>query len=589
MDNSSKDPVPSSGPPSKTGGGLKKAFSKEMSMEVRLVITFVLMGLVLFLTPYVMKNTAPPPPLKKAELSAVKPEAPKESKPQPSAAVPALTPEAPAGQITETRQDDNIRVDTDLYSVQFSNRGAVVRSWVLRKYPDANKKPVELVNPVAGEHVGFPFAMVLKGVQLTPDPNQSLYAVKRSPDGLGVEFEFSDGKVHSKKSFQFAKSRYLVQVSSEVREQGRPVPHLISWRGGFGDFTVANTLATQHVVYFDTAENKLVANDASVAKNGPVSVNGRYHFAGVEDTYFAALSMPLEGATAEVQTWSDKLPFAAEANKEQPHAGVAIGGDGINKTAFYVGPKDLDILRGIDPKMEQLVDFGWFWFLAKPLFVALNYVNDRYIHNYGWSIIVVTVLINILLMPLKISNIKSMKKMSQLQPQIKSIQDKYTGMSLKDPRRQQQQTETMELYKRHGVNPLGGCVPMALQLPFFFAFYKVLTLAIEMRGAQWLWVTDLSQPESLAIRILPLATIATQFVMQKMTPNTTADPQQQKIMMFMPLMFIFIFYSVASGLVLYWLTGNVVGIAQQYFFNKTMGTTAPVPKKLPEPRPKKKS
>jgi YidC/Oxa1 family membrane protein insertase len=237
-----------------------------------------------------------------------------------------------------------------------------------------------------------------------------------------------------------------------------------------------------------------------------------------------------------------------------------------------------------------VVDWGWFFFIAKPLFQSLNYVNDKWVHNYGWSIVVVTILINTLLLPLKVANVKSMKKMSALQPQVKEIQNKYANLPMRDPRRQQQQAEMMDLYKKHGVNPLGGCVPMLLQFPFLFAFYKVLTVAIEMRGASWLWVTDLSQPENLAIRVLPLATIATQFVIQRMTPaQPGADPQQQRIMQFMPLMFIFIFYSVASGLVLYWLTGNVVGIAQQWLLNKAMHVDQPaVAVKAPEPQKKKK-
>jgi YidC/Oxa1 family membrane protein insertase len=200
---------------------------------------------------------------------------------------------------------------------------------------------------------------------------------------------------------------------------------------------------------------------------------------------------------------------------------------------------------------------------------------------------VLTVLINILLLPLKISSLRSMKKMSGLQPQINQIQAKYKDMPMRDPRKQQQQQEMMELYQKHGINPLGGCVPMMLQMPFLFAFYKVLSIAVEMRGAEWLWVADLSQPEQMSLRILPLATLATQFIMQKMTPTTTADPQQQRIMMIMPLMFIPIFWNVASGLVLYWLTGNVVGIVQQWFFNRTMGM-APQPAKTVQPQPAKK-
>jgi YidC/Oxa1 family membrane protein insertase len=170
-----------------------------------------------------------------------------------------------------------------------------------------------------------------------------------------------------------------------------------------------------------------------------------------------------------------------------------------------------------------------------------------------------------------------MKKMSALQPQIAAINERYRNIGLRDPRKAQQNQEVMDLYKKHGVNPMGGCFPMLLQIPFFIAFYNVLSNAIELRHASWLWVSDLSQPEHLAIRILPLAMLASQFVMQKMTPTTSMDPMQQRMMMLMPLMLGFLFYGVASGLVLYWLTGNLVSIAQQWFINKTAAADVPPP------------
>ncbi len=182
-----------------------------------------------------------------------------------------------------------------------------------------------------------------------------------------------------------------------------------------------------------------------------------------------------------------------------------------------------------------------------------------------------------------------MKQMQVLQPEVKAIQDKYKGMSMRDPRRQQQNEELMKLYQKHNVNPLGGCVPMALQIPFFFAFYQVLNAAIELRDADWLWVTDLSQPETLPIRILPVTMVASQFAMQKMTPTAAANPSQQRIMMMMPLMMGFIFYGVSSGLVLYWLTSNVVGVAQQQLINKFSGSAPKPPvEEKPKPAVKKK-
>jgi len=268
-------------------------------------------------------------------------------------------------------------------------------------------------------------------------------------------------------------------------------------------------------------------------------------------------------------TFSDSEPTPRDA-KEAAFAGVAVGGGADNRFSLYVGPKDIDILRAVNPKLEQVVDFGWLSVLAKPLFLVVNYIADHAIHNYGWAIILVTILLNFVLFPLKITSMKSMKKMQALQPQIASINDKYKNVGLRDPKKADQNQEVMELYKKHGVNPMGGCVPMLLQIPFFIAFYKVFSVSVEMRGASWLWVTDLSQPETLAIHLLPIIMVASQFVMQKMTPTTTGgDPNQQKMMQFMPLIFGFMFYNLSSGLVLYYLTSNLVGVAQQWFFNRT--------------------
>jgi YidC/Oxa1 family membrane protein insertase len=191
------------------------------------------------------------------------------------------------------------------------------------------------------------------------------------------------------------------------------------------------------------------------------------------------------------------------------------------------------------------------------------------------------------LFPLKITSMKSMKKMQALQPQIAVINEKYKNVGLRDPKKADQNQEVMELYKKHGVNPMGGCVPMLLQIPFFIAFYKVFSVSVEMRGATWLWVTDLSQPETLPLHLLPIIMVASQFVMQKMTPTTTGgDPSQQKMMQFMPLIFGFMFYNLSSGLVLYYLTSNLVGVAQQWFFNKT--SLASVAAQSVQPPKKKK-
>jgi YidC/Oxa1 family membrane protein insertase len=539
-------------------------------MELRLLLAFLLMGLVLFLTPYFYK---PQPPPKPAAPSAQPASEPAKAAPsgKPAAAPP---PAVPAGVAAE--KEEQVEVDNGVYRITFSNRGAVVRSWILARYRDSHGNPLQLINLKAVERTGYPFSLAFKEAAPPVDPNSALFAVERSAGGLALEFQFSDGTTYFRKSFRFQPGSYLVEVASEAVHNGAGLPHWLAWRGGFGDPTVPNAAATEHTIYYDLAQNKLIANQAKKAKDGPVTEAGNYSFAGIQDSYFAAVALAGNGRPFELRTYSDSVMTAA-GDREEPRIGVALGGEGRNRFPMFVGPKDLDLLEQIDPRLKTLVDFGWFSFLAKPLFLALKWIHNKWIGNYGWSIIVVTIAINFLLLPLKISSLKSMKKMQLLQPQIKAISEKYKGISLRDPRRSQQNEEMMALYKKHGVNPMGGCMPMLLQIPFFIAFYKVLTVAIELRGAGWLWVTDLSQPEHLPIRILPIAMVISQFIMQKMTPSTSMDPNQQRVMMLMPLMMGFFFYGVSSGLVLYWLTSNVVGVAQQWFFNKTGQAMLSVP------------
>jgi YidC/Oxa1 family membrane protein insertase len=550
-----------------------KPGDNKINMELRLMLTFVLMGVVLFLTQYLYKPPIAPKPVKQMEA----PKPAQESKAPPAAAnvaaaqstAAAQTPAQPAAEQIAAAKEELFTVDTQLYHVVFSNHGAVVRNWELKNYKDEKGKPVDLVNKVAAEKVNYPFALIPKGTSISADINNVLYAAKPTADGLGVDYDFSNGRTVAHKTFRFQRDSYLTEVTTTLTDTGRPVPHLIAWRGGFGDETVANAPTIQHTLHYDLGNGKLVINDVKAAKNGTISSQGTYSFAGVEDTFFAGVFLPQNGKTIEIQTLSDAIPTVADPSKTENRIGAAVGGDPENQFALFVGPKDVDVLRRVDPKLEKIVDFGeWIGVLAKPLFIALNYVNDKFVHNYGWSIVVITVLLNVLLLPLRFTTMKSMKKMQAIQPQIQAINEKYKNIGMRDPRKAEQNQEVMALYQKHGINPMGGCLPMIPQFIILIAFYRVLNIAIEMRGAQWLWVTDLSQPEHLAIRLLPLLMVATQIGVQKMTPTTGGDPTQQKMMMLMPLMMLFFFYGASSGLVLYWLTSNIVGLIQQYFFNK---------------------
>ena len=215
---------------------------------------------------------------------------------------------------------------------------------------------------------------------------------------------------------------------------------------------------------------------------------------------------------------------AATSGKSDTYVGVEIGGDTANRFRVFVGPKDIDLMKKVDPKLQQFIDWGFFGIIAQPLFLVLHWFNDNLTHNYGWSIILITVLINLLLLPMRFTALKSQRRMQRLQPQIAAINAKYKGLSLRDPKKAQQNQEVMDLYKKEGVNPMGGCLPMLVQLPILYAFYRVLSVTIELRGAHWLWVTDLSQPEQLAIRLLPIILIVTQFIVQKMTPESRHGP-----------------------------------------------------------------
>lgn len=569
-------------------GGSGNQPPKEMSMEVRLLLAFILMGVVMFVSQYYFKSATPPPAPKSDKTAQTTPVTPAaESKP---AAAPETAPEEAKAEAAEnpatTAQQSlpPLVIETDLYRVTLSNQGATVRSWLLKKFKGNDNKPLELVNTASG--LVYPFSLSFPDRKPAKDLNWAWFVQTADADGLGASYEYSDGHTTVRKKFRFRKDAYLSDIETSATIDGAPVANRIEWRGGFGDLTIANPASDQRTLHFDVVNNKLVEQTIRDAKNGPVNASGNFSFAGLADKYFAAVFLPQLSSNIDITTVKDSARTAVEA-KPAEFPGIELSDGTENRFQLFVGPKDVDLLNKINPKLTQVVDFGWLSVLAKPLFYIVNWFNDAFVHNYGWSIVLVTIAINFVLFPLKLSNMKSMRKMQALKPQIDAINAKYKNLKMTDPRKQEGQQEVMELYKKNGVNPMGGCVPMLLQLPFFFAFYQVFTKSVEMRGASWLWVTDLSQPEHLAIKVLPILMIASQFLMQKMTPQPNADPSQQKMMMFMPLVFGYMFYWFPSGLVLYYLTSNLVSMGQQWFFNHT--ETAQVAARSVEPPRKQKN
>lgn len=546
---------------------------KELSMEVRLLLTFALVGLVLFGWNYLFP-TPKPAPAPKAQEAAQAPPQPQTPPPQPAkeaakpTAASAKKPSKSEPALAIAEKADTYIIETPVYRIVFSNRGATVRSWVLKNYKDSTGKPVDLVHAHAESErpFGWAFSYVFPKEQPATDLNAALF-VTEQPSPLEIVFKYADGTTEARKAFKIHPNIYAAEYESMVSASGAGLPHQLAWRGGFGDPTIHNAADNEKSVFFSTTENKLVEETAKVAEKGPHKVTGLFQFAGMMDTYFAGVILP-EGKSFDFVTWND--PVVRQRGDETVRfPGMSFGAGAEHGAALFLGPKDIDILKATNPKLEQIIDWGWFWFIAKPLFGALHWTYDHVVANWGWSIVLITIVINILMLPLRYSSLKSTQKMATIQPKIAAIQAKYKNLPMRDPRKQKQNEELMALYQAEGINPMGGCVPLLLQMPFFFAFFKVLSVAIQLRGASWLWVSDLSQPETAVIRFLPVGMLVTQVWMQKMTPATSPDPSQQRMMMIlMPVMLTVMFWGASSGLVLYWLTGNVVGIVQQFFFNK---------------------
>src|ERR1051326_6814727 len=264
-----------------SGGNNSPQPPKELSMEKRLLLAFILMGAVLFTTPYFFKSAAPPP-MKKTE--TVPPKSGTSAPPAATVPPSAPTPDALPTPAAAAQKEDLFTIDTNVYRVTFSNKGAVVRSWLLKKY-FAGGKPLELVNTTST--VEFPFALAFKGAP-PADLTNALFVPQPDDDKLGITYEFSDGHVTVKKKFKFGKDSYQSQVSTEVTRDGKPVPHLIAWRGGFGDAAVANASSNTWALRFDATEGKLVKEPAKTAKDGPAAFSGTFDFAGMDDQYFTA-------------------------------------------------------------------------------------------------------------------------------------------------------------------------------------------------------------------------------------------------------------------------------------------------------------
>src|SRR6266852_6098537 len=514
---------------------------------------------------------------------------------KPAQTTPAPASLAPAPAVSVAVKDDSqeraIVVENSLYRVELSNRGAVVKSWQLKNYKDDAKpqRVLDVVHPDASQQTGgWPFSVVLDDEQLQNAANAGLYQLSSPTTALQapaeVELMWSDGQLEVSKHFHFDHT-YVVRVEASVKFNGKPITAGLGWLGGFGDLTVTNPAPVETVSTYYSEGGKISTflhkKLDGLDKWGPGLWQGGKDFVGIEDRYFTAAFLPASGATAgalETRYWKasrtvkvdgqdtlEPVPQVAAATSTQP---VAL--------RVYVGPKDYDDLKKMNPPLHGLINFGWLEFVSEPMFHGLKWLH-KYIPNWGWAIVVLTLVISILFLPLRISSYKTTLKMQRVAPEIKAIQEKYKKYKFNDPRKQEMQKETMAIYSREGINPVGGCLPMLLQMPLWIGLNRTLSYAIEMRHAQWLWIADLSSKDPYYI--LPVLMGLSMYMVSKMTPMTATDPQQQAMMKFMPLTMagMFVIFPWSSGLAAYILTSNVVSIAQQWYLNRTH--PVPVPAK----------
>ena len=585
-------------------------------MERRLLLVFALTFIVILLFQPLLKKYMPQPPAQRPSPSTQQ----SSSQPQPAASAPtaenASPPSSPlhpkstsALSPKQATTESETVIENGLYRIVFTNRGGQVKSWVLKKWDDEHGKPLDLVDQAAASKYGYPLSLWTYDEVLRNKLSTSLYVAtvtreappNARPDAKGLEaanaergyevvsnahlapaeitFEYSDGDISVRKRFKFDHS-YVVDVDTLVEQKGTQVAAFPMWPSGFGGETSPASYALTQVVYQDDSK---VERLGIKKVSGGNTIPGPFQWAGVSEQYFAAIFLPQDPENSALVSLRNQIevPHNASDPKSQLDRvdvlGAAVGNlKGPTTGRLYVGPKALADLEsvsvpgivGANPDLRAVVDFGWLGIIARPLFLWLKWTYNHMVANWGWAILLQTLIINLALLPLRFSQMKSMLKMQRVAPQIKSIQEKYKKYNLRDPRKAEMNNEISALYKKEGVNPLGGCLPMLLPLFLLWPYYRMLTVAIDLRHASWLWIHDLSAADPY--HILPIGIIVTMFLMQRMTPQAGMDPAQQRMMNFMmPVMLGYMSWYLPAGLCLYWAAGQVIGMGQQGLVNRT--------------------
>ena len=470
-------------------------------------------------------------------------------------------------------------IDTPLYQVKVTNKGAQIKSWTLKNYltQSEDPTPVDLVYP-EGQFPG-PLSLRVANSELTRQLQDGIYSVEkdfsklddRHPLGhLTLTYQGADGEIWVQKELTFHHDSYLVDIVVKSRGVDEDLDVLlgtnfgvVEWGQGFiGELGPAWMIG-------DDLEKE--APDNEIRRSGDIDIR----WAALQDKYFISVFIPEDRPSGV---------FAKTEMEQVVTAGLQFpGGSGTQTRSFhlYAGPKQFDTLKSFQIGLEDTIDFGWFIYdswppvkaVAKPLFYVLRYLYD-YTHNYGVAIILLTFGIKLLFVPLQYKSYKSMQGMQKIQPKVQEIQKIY-----KDDR-ERLNKELMKLYREHKVNPVGGCLPMVLQMPVFVALFNILYMTVDLRQAPFiLWIADMSIPDPFYV--LPVLMGASMVVQQKIMP-TTMDPTQAKMMLMLPVFLTFLFLTFPAGLVLYWLTNNVLTIAQQFITDRYIFKRGPASSKSVE-------
>ena len=573
--------------------------------DMRSMLGFTMLALVVLLgyQYFFPTKPAPAPPAAQTQAQQAAQSALPAAASQPGTAVanPQPGPAASAMPVVAAQIETETTVENEQYKIVFTNRGAQVKHWILKKYFDTAGKPLDMVQAQAAARFGFPLSLYTYEPALTTQVNQALYQVTASgapisatghalvPETNAITFHYAANGLDAVKTFRFDTS-YVVTVEAEVKRNGAPVRALVAWPAGLGDmeeFLPASLTRSQVLTpsYFAWSLDGKQDSQAAAKVSNNATLDQSYAYAGITDLYFVSVFLPDMPQRATVVTLHNAMDLPSDlsdANSQKKPVsvlGVAMGDtSGSTRLRLFAGPKAMDILTsihaiGADGKptgqsLEPLIQFGWLTVIAKPLYLALRFLYEHGVPNWGWAIIVVTVIFNLLMLPTRLMMMKSSLKMMRIQPKLDAIKKRYAHLKMNDPKRAEMNTEIMALHKAEGINMYGGCLPLLLQMPLFFAYYRVLANVIELRQAHWYWLTDLSMPDPL--HILPILIIASMFLVQFLTPSPGMDPAQRRMMaIMMPAIFGFSMWHFASGLALYWGTGNLINLAIQMSINQS--------------------